>query len=124
VIRAAFMLMRSPSGTVLLLRRAKGEDHAGEWALPGGKLKPGESAERAVVREVQEETGYLTGHCGRWHCRTVKDYGNGTIGAVTFLFDCDEFVPKLNREHDAWQWVDADEVLQEHDGAVARNAIG
>jgi hypothetical protein len=30
MIAAAFMLMRSPSGTVLLLRRAKGKDHADE----------------------------------------------------------------------------------------------
>jgi hypothetical protein len=32
-VRAAFMLLRSPEGRILLLRRAKGEDHAGEWDL-------------------------------------------------------------------------------------------
>jgi 8-oxo-dGTP pyrophosphatase MutT (NUDIX family) len=59
------MLLRSPSGSVLLLLRAKGEDHAGEWALPGGKIKNGETAAQAAIRETKEETGYLTGHRGR-----------------------------------------------------------
>jgi 8-oxo-dGTP diphosphatase len=30
----------------------------GDWCLPKGKLKPGETAEEAAVREVREETGY------------------------------------------------------------------
>jgi 8-oxo-dGTP pyrophosphatase MutT (NUDIX family) len=42
-IAAAFMLLRSPTGTVLLLRRAKTEDHPGSWDLPGGKIKNGET---------------------------------------------------------------------------------
>jgi 8-oxo-dGTP diphosphatase len=105
---AAFMLIRSPEGRVLLLRRAKGEDHAGEWSLPGGKLKSGEDAETAPARETVEETGYHVGRV-KWHCRRVKD----NCDAVTFLFDCDaEFAPRLNSEHDAWQWVDPVEALE------------
>jgi 8-oxo-dGTP diphosphatase len=30
-----------------------------EWALPGGKIEPGESAAAAAVREAMEETGVL-----------------------------------------------------------------
>jgi ADP-ribose pyrophosphatase YjhB (NUDIX family) len=29
----------------------------GYWALPGGRVEPGEAVERAVEREVKEETG-------------------------------------------------------------------
>jgi mutator protein MutT len=112
MISAAFMLLRSPSGTVLLLRRAKGEDHAGTWDIPGGKIKTGESPEEAAIREVKEETGFLTGHSGRFHCRRVKN----SVDATTFLFDCDsEFVPKLNKEHDAWRWMDPFEALEASD---------
>jgi 8-oxo-dGTP diphosphatase len=32
--------------------------HGDEWALPKGKLDPGESWEMAALREVREETGY------------------------------------------------------------------
>jgi 8-oxo-dGTP pyrophosphatase MutT (NUDIX family) len=31
--------------------------HAGQWALPGGRLDPGESALDAALREVDEEIG-------------------------------------------------------------------
>jgi len=41
----------------LILTRRSGElrDHAGQWALPGGRIEPGESAEQAAVREMVEE---------------------------------------------------------------------
>lgn len=42
----------------LITRRAKTlRDHAGQWALPGGRVDEGESPERAVLREVEEEVG-------------------------------------------------------------------
>ncbi len=42
---------------ILTLRAAKLKNHAGQWALPGGRLEPGESAEHAAVRELSEEVG-------------------------------------------------------------------
>ncbi len=42
----------------LITRRAKTlRAHAGQWALPGGRIDEGESPERAVERELEEETG-------------------------------------------------------------------
>ena len=42
--------------TVLLTRRSgKLRAHSGQWALPGGRLEAGESAEDAALRELQEE---------------------------------------------------------------------
>jgi 8-oxo-dGTP pyrophosphatase MutT (NUDIX family) len=40
-------------GSVVLVHRPRYDD----WSLPKGKLDPGESAEQAAVREVEEETG-------------------------------------------------------------------
>ena len=36
-------------------RRRKGMSMAGKWEFPGGKIEPGETAERCVVRELAEE---------------------------------------------------------------------
>lgn len=43
---------------VILTRRAsKMRAHAGQWALPGGRLDPGETPVEAALRELEEEIG-------------------------------------------------------------------
>ena len=42
----------------LLTRRApRLTSHAGQWALPGGRVEPGESAIEGALRELAEEVG-------------------------------------------------------------------
>ena len=42
----------------LLCRRAAGLNrHGGQWALPGGRVDPGETAEETALRELEEELG-------------------------------------------------------------------
>jgi mutator protein MutT len=55
--------IREPLGwsadAALLLTRRAGElrSHAGQWALPGGRIDAGESPEQAALRELHEEVG-------------------------------------------------------------------
>lgn len=47
---------------LVLTRRAGGlRAHAGQWALPGGRIDPGETAEDAARRELAEEVGLVLG---------------------------------------------------------------
>jgi len=46
--RACFLITR---------RAATLRKHGGQWALPGGRLDAGETAEQAALRELQEEVG-------------------------------------------------------------------
>lgn len=41
---------------VVLIRRAS-DPFEGQWALPGGFVEIGETAEQAAIREAEEETG-------------------------------------------------------------------
>ncbi len=45
-----------PDGKILLIKRNT-RPFVGYWALPGGRMDPGETIEQTVVREVKEETG-------------------------------------------------------------------
>jgi 8-oxo-dGTP pyrophosphatase MutT (NUDIX family) len=48
----------SGEAAFLLTRRApKLRTHAGQWALPGGRMDPGETLEAAARREFEEEMG-------------------------------------------------------------------
>ena len=48
----------SDSAAFLLTRRATTlTRHAGQWALPGGRIDEGESAQAAALRELHEELG-------------------------------------------------------------------
>ena len=42
---------------VLLAQRPEGKPMAGLWEFPGGKVHDGETPERALIRELEEELG-------------------------------------------------------------------
>jgi mutator protein MutT len=48
----------STEAALLLTKRAGGlSSHAGQWALPGGRIDAGETPEQAALRELHEEVG-------------------------------------------------------------------
>lgn len=58
----ACLLLPTPSGVpgfALTRRSHRLRRHGGQFALPGGRLDPGESAEDAALRELHEELGVL-----------------------------------------------------------------
>jgi 8-oxo-dGTP diphosphatase len=55
IVAACALLARE--GAVLIAKRPEGRPLAGLWEFPGGKVKPGEEPEGALIRELNEELG-------------------------------------------------------------------
>ena len=111
VIQAAGGLVwrTSPRGReLILIHRTR---YGPEWALPKGKLDPGEGWLQAAVREVEEETG----------CRAlVESFAGGNVYAVNAMpkvvlywhMELQEQGPVQDTQEVAdLRWVSAEEAL-------------
>jgi dATP pyrophosphohydrolase len=97
----------------LVLRRAAGRSDAGRWRQVGGKIRPGEAAWEAALRELAEETGWRhgTGLLEAWALPSVNTFyevaEDRVVLAPAFAARV-EGEPTLDDEHDAWAWHPAD----------------
>jgi 8-oxo-dGTP diphosphatase len=62
-------LVVTKDGRWLVVKKSYG-GLKGKWSLPAGFVKPGETADEAVVREIKEETGIDTKVVGLFGLRT------------------------------------------------------
>ncbi len=80
----ARVILAGPGGPVLLFRHLLGEPWSQEgWLPPGGAIEPGESAARAAVRELAEETGHVLTAAGIGAAVAV-DSGRWRAGGTMF----------------------------------------
>ncbi len=92
-------------GRILLLQRGEEGDHVGEWAIPGGKIEDGETAEQAAVRECAEEIGACPAGA---RSELTRLQGDG-VDYTTFVQHLSApFDPVLNGEHVAAVWAPLD----------------
>ena len=103
---------------VLLIERGV-EPFKGQWAFPGGFLKPEETAEKGALRELKEETGLDAAYIDQFHTYTdpqrdprdrvitiayyalvrIQEVKGGDDAAKARWFSMDE-VPQLAFDHD------------------------
>jgi 8-oxo-dGTP diphosphatase len=105
-------------GRVLLVRRAPWDTRPGMWELPGGKVDRGERVQRALARELEEETGLMLAECRRITCRDMISPRGRRIREHVYLTSAIGAV-SLSDEHDAYAWVESPEGLELTDSAAA-----
>jgi 8-oxo-dGTP diphosphatase len=109
---AAHGLIKNKNGKFLVTKRSKTDDYQpGVWDIPGGTIEFGEEPEKALLREVLEETDL-----------TVKVFKPIYVFAYLsgperhqfqIVYDC-EYIDgevKLNsNDHDKYRWVSKEEL--------------
>lgn len=91
--------------TVLVLQRAR----SGGWSLPGGRLDKKEDPEKALVREIKEETGLICLDLTPVDVNLIEDpyqikycvYFTGEVRDAPDL--------KISEEHKDFKWVGREE---------------
>ena len=91
-------------GRFLAVRRPPGTSMAGYWEFPGGKVEPGENAERALVRELQEELGVTPRAIDFWRAMR-HDYPHVSVRLHFFHVRAVQGVPHP-RAGQELAWVD------------------
>ncbi|MGV9314873.1 NUDIX hydrolase [Streptomyces sp. NPDC003691] len=71
----AVFTVRDSALNVLLVERGEAP-YRGDWALPGGFVRPGESAAQAARRELAEETGLSAGTVHGLHLEQLRTYSD------------------------------------------------
>jgi 8-oxo-dGTP diphosphatase len=104
VLAASVVVVRD--GRLLLVRRGPGATSAGTWALPGGRVEPGEQVRAAAERELREETGQV-GRAGAFVGWSERFAGGHHFVILTFRVDLDvpRATPAAGDDADAVAWV-------------------
>ncbi len=94
----------------MICQRPANKARAHLWEFVGGKVEPGETKERALVRECQEELA-ITLSVGGEYMDVVHEYPDINVHLTLFNAKIKEGTPKL-LEHMDIRWITPAEVPQ------------
>jgi 8-oxo-dGTP diphosphatase len=93
-----------PRAEVLICQRKPDQPMSLKWEFPGGKIEPGEGAEDALIRELNEELGIMA-VIGRRVAHIRHKYRNGGTIDLQFFVVREFNGPLENRIFNDMRWV-------------------
>jgi 8-oxo-dGTP diphosphatase len=119
-------IIQNSDGKILILKRANTGYCEGYWNLPGGKVDFGQTAEEAVIREVEEETMLKTEKAKFLFYMDNLPDETTDLHFVNLFFECvctGEVT--INNESSECQWINRDDLKSlnlafGHDEAIRR----
>ena len=127
---AAYAIVRDERERVLLCHIHPAVGVGDVWTLPGGGLEFGESPRRAVLRELEEETGFI-GEIDRLvevddRVFTSRN-GADRMHAIRIVYEVTivggSLRDELDGSTDTCRWVAPEEALRMRLGELARHAV-
>lgn len=95
--------------SILLTRRAPGENLAGSWEFPGGKQEANETIQECLVREIKEELD-LRVKCSSILTESTYQYPGGAINLIAI--DTEIIGGEIALSvHDKYEWVKVGHLL-------------
>ena len=94
---------------VLLLQKSNGK-HASRWVLVGGTNLSNETAWQGLVREIEEEIGFLPDIKKTLPLEKFVSFDSLFNFHTYFCVVENEFIPTLSDEHSAWGWFDLNQL--------------
>ncbi len=103
IICSGALFYSKSSKRILLLQKSNGK-HQGTWGLVGGTNIEGETAWQGLLREVEEEIGFVPEIIKTIPLETFVS-NDKVFNFHTYLCVIqNEFVPTLSEEHNGWAW--------------------
>ena len=107
-VEVAAAVLQRRDGSFLLAQRPTDKVYAGYWEFPGGKVEPGESAARALARELHEELAIDVRQAYPW---LTRDYDYEHAAVRLRFFRVTEWAGELHgRENQAFAWQRIDDL--------------
>lgn len=105
---------------ILVAQNNPTSDQAGKWEFPGGKIKPNETAEECIVREIMEELELSVSVSCKLE-EVAYDYGRKIIRLIPFICEIKGGEIVLH-DHQAIKWLSREE-LNDVDFSAADRAL-